>query len=76
MSGQKKTGPVSIAAALLIMGGSNVYQGREGVQETRELRADIGAMRQEVQGMATTVTLLKWRVTNLEGVRSNGDQGT
>lgn len=70
-----KVMPTTAAVILLALGGGNVYQGRESVQETKQLRAEIRDMRTEVQGMATTVTLLNWRVSNLEGVRDNG-QGT
>tara|TARA_A100000171_G_C2054326_1_gene106729 strand:- start:57 stop:302 length:246 start_codon:yes stop_codon:yes gene_type:complete len=72
----KKAGPLSLAAALLIMGGSNMYKSSEGVSETRQMRAEITSMREAVQGMATTVTLLQWRVSNLEGVKDGSKQGT
>jgi len=72
----KKAGPVTLGAALLIMGGSNIYKSSEGVEETRQMRAEISTMREAVQSMATTVTLLEWRVSNLEGVKDGSKQGT
>lgn len=73
---KQKAGPVSLAVLLLAMGGGNMYQGSKSVDETRALQASITEMRKEVQGMATTVTLLKWRVSNLEGVKHGSNQGT
>lgn len=64
---KNKGGHVGLAVLIITLGGGNVAQTREGVQETRKLREDV-------QQLATEVTLLNWRVTNLEGVEHG--QGT
>mgnify|MGYP000672199929 CR=1 FL=1 len=65
---------IGLAVLITALGGGNVAQTRQGVQEVQQLKAEVGELREEVQGMATDVTLLNWRVSNLEGV--NHGQGT
>lgn len=70
----KNKGSMGLAVLIVALGGGNVAQTRQGVQEVQQMRESVAELRTEVQGMATDVTLLNWRVSNLEGVQ-NG-QGT
>lgn len=70
----KNKGSAGLAVLIIALGGGNVAQTRQGVQEVQQLRENVVELRSEVQGMATDVTLLNWRVSNLEGVQHG--QGT
>jgi hypothetical protein len=70
----KNKGSAGLAVLIIALGGGNVAQTRQGVQEVQQLRESVVKLRTEVQGMATDVTLLNWRVSNLEGVQHG--QGT
>ncbi len=56
---KSKGNVIGLAVLVTALGGGNVVQGHNVVQEVKEVR-------KEVQAIGKDVTLLNWRVTTLE----------